>query len=102
MSLNFKLSERNIMEMEQEKLIGTRLAKVGYLESIGQVLEIKKEDLQGCYQTVHHLLQQADESTFYRLAPHLFVTSEGEGILLAQTLEATPEGYEQFKMLVGG
>ncbi|WP_162011946.1 hypothetical protein [Streptococcus sp. S784/96/1] len=76
--------------------------KLGFLETISQVLSLQKESLATEYTVINQLLKQADEETFYSLSPHLFVTRDEEGTLIGHPLEATPEGYDLFKHLVGG
>lgn len=76
--------------------------RLGFLETIGQALALKTENLAADYPVICQLLKGADETTFYTLSPHLFVTKEGEGTLIAQSLQATPEGYDLFKHLIGG
>lgn len=76
--------------------------KLGFLETIGQVLALKPENLATEYPLICQLLKGADEATFYLLSPHLFVTRDEEGTLIGNPLEATPEGYDLFKHLVGG
>ncbi len=74
--------------------------RLGYLETISQPLALKAENLMLEYQAIWQVLEQADEATFYQLAPHLFVTIEQKEPLLAESLESTPEGYELFKTLL--
>lgn len=76
--------------------------KLGFFETIDQVLPLKTENLVGEYPAICQLLKQADETNFYQLAPHLFVTREEGGTTIAHPLEASPEGYDLFKHLVGG
>lgn len=76
--------------------------KLGFFETIGQVLALKTENLAAEYPVICQLLSQVDEGTFYLLAPHLFVTRDEGGTLIGQLLEASPEGYDLFKHLVGG
>ncbi len=53
------------------------------------------------HQAIWQVFKQADEATFYRLAPYLFVTETKKvEPLLVKELAATPEGYQQFKALV--
>ena len=49
--------------------------QLGYLESISQVLALKLENLATERYAIWQLFKQADEETFYQLAPHLFVTT---------------------------
>ena len=74
--------------------------QLGYLESISQVLALKPENLATERYAIWQLLKQADEETFYQLAPHLFVTTSQEDPLVVNELEATSEGYLLFKELV--
>ena len=74
--------------------------RLGYLETISQPLALKAENLMLEQQAIWQVLEQADEATFYQLAPHLFVTMEQREPLLAEALESTPEGYEFFKKLL--
>lgn len=74
--------------------------RLGYLETISQPLALKAENLMLEYQAIWQVLKQADEATFYQLAPHLFVTIEQKEPLLVEALESTPEGYELFKTLL--
>ncbi|HHA7464638.1 hypothetical protein [Streptococcus pneumoniae] len=79
--------------------------QLGYLESISQVLALKLENLATERYAIWQLLKQADEGTFYQLAPHLFVTTNfvttnQEDPLVVSELDATPEGYLLFKELV--
>lgn len=75
--------------------------QLGYLETISQPLALKKENLTTEHQAIWQVLKQADEATFYRLAPYLFVTETKKvEPLLVKELVATPEGYKQFKALV--
>lgn len=74
--------------------------RLGYLETISQPLALKAENLMLEYQAIWQVLKQADEATFYQLAPHLFVTIEQKKPLLVEALESTPEGYELFKTLL--
>ena len=74
--------------------------QLGYLESISQVLALKLENLVTERYAIWQLLKQADEETFYQLAPHLFVTTSQEDPLVVNELEATSEGYLLFKELV--
>ena len=74
--------------------------QLGYLESISQVLALKRENLATERYAIWRLFQQADEGTFYQLAPHLFVTTSQEDPIVVSELDATPEGYLLFKELV--
>lgn len=74
--------------------------RLGYLETISQPLALKAENLMLEYQAIWQVLKQADEATFYQLAPHLFVTIEQKEPLLVEALESTPEGYELLKTLL--
>ena len=74
--------------------------QLGYLESISQVLALKIENLVTERYAIWQLLKQADEETFYQLAPHLFVITNQEDPLVVSELEATPEGYLLFQELV--
>ena len=74
--------------------------QLGYLESISQVLELKLENLVTERYAIWQLFKQADEGTFYQLAPHLFVTTNQEDPMVVSELDATPEGYLLFKELV--
>lgn len=74
--------------------------RLGYLETISQPLALKVENLMLEYQAIWQALKQADEATFYQLAPHLFVTIEQKEPWLVEALESTPEGYELFKTLL--
>lgn len=78
----------------------TTKTQLGYLESISQVLALKPENLAIERYAIWQLLKQADEETFYQLAPHLFVTTNQEDPLVVNELEATSEGYLLFKELV--
>ncbi|MFM9295645.1 hypothetical protein ACIY19_10795, partial [Streptococcus sp. ST14] len=78
----------------------TTKTQLGYLESISQVLALKPENLAIERYAIWQLLRQADEETFYQLAPHLFVTMNQEDPLVVSELDATPEGYLLFKELV--
>ena len=78
----------------------TAKTQLGYLESISQVLALKPENLATERYAIWRLLKQADEETFYQLAPHLFVTTNQEDPLVVSELEATPEDYLLFKELV--
>ena len=78
----------------------TPKTQLGYLESISQVLALKPENLAIERYAIWQLLKQADEETFYQLAPHLFVTTSQEDPLVVNELEATSEGYLLFKELV--
>ena len=71
----------------------TTKTQLGYLESISQVLALKPENLAIERYAIWQLLKQADEETFYQLAPHLFVTTNQEDPLVVNELEATSEGY---------
>ena len=74
--------------------------QLGYLESISQVLALKLENLATERYAIWQLFKQADEGTFYQLAPHLFVTTNLEDPMVVSELDATPEGYLLFKELV--
>lgn len=74
--------------------------RLGYLETISQPLALKVENLMLEQQVIWQVLEQADEATFYQLAPHLFVTIGQKEPLLAERLESSPEGYELFKILL--
>ena len=74
--------------------------QLGYLESISQVLALKLENLAIERYAIWQLFKQADEETFYQLAPHLFVTVSQEDPIVVSELDATPEGYLLFKELV--
>ncbi|VOV82033.1 lignostilbene-alpha,beta-dioxygenase [Streptococcus pneumoniae] len=74
--------------------------QLGYLESISQVLALKIENLVTERYAIWQLFKQADEGTFYQLAPHLFVTTNQEDPMVVSELDATPEGYLLFKELV--
>lgn len=78
----------------------TPKTQLGYLESISQVLALKLENLATERYAIWQLFKQADEGTFYQLAPHLFVTTSQEDPLVVNELEATSEGYLLFKELV--
>lgn len=73
--------------------------KLGYFESISQVLALKVENLEAEHRMIWQLLEHADEEMFYQLSPHLFITWNEEGKLVAEQLEATTEGYNTFKAL---
>lgn len=73
---------------------------LGYLESISQVLALKTENLEEEHQAIWQLFKQADEATFYQLAPHLFVTTNWLDPIVVEGLEATPKDYQCFKELV--
>ena len=74
--------------------------QLGYLESISQVLALKIENLVTERYAIWQLFKQADEGTFYQLAPHLFVTTNQGDPVVVSELDATPEGYLLFKELV--
>lgn len=74
--------------------------QLGYLESISQVLALKLENLATERYAIWQLFKQADEETFYQLAPHLFVITSQEDPIVVSELDATPEGYLLFKELV--
>ena len=74
--------------------------QLGYLESISQVLALKLENLATERYAIWQLFKQADEETFYQLAPYLFVTTNQEDPIVVSELDATPEGYLLFKELV--
>ena len=74
--------------------------QLGYLESISQVLALKLENLATERYAIWQLFKQADEETFYQLAPHLFVTTNQGDPVVVSELDATPEGYLLFKELV--
>ncbi|CYU61995.1 hypothetical protein ACS60R_01705 [Streptococcus suis] len=76
--------------------------KLGYFESICQVLALETEDLTVEHPSIWKLIQTADEATFYQLAPHLFLTRDRTEPLLAYPLEATKEEYERFRRLLKG
>ena len=78
----------------------TTKTQLGELESISQVLALKPENLAIERYAIWQLLRQADEETFYQLAPHLFVTVSQEDPIVVSELDATPEGYLLFKELV--
>lgn len=78
----------------------TLKTQLGYLESISQVLALKLENLAIERYAIWQLFKQADEETFYQLAPHLFVTTSQEDSIVVSELDATPEGYLLFKELV--
>lgn len=78
----------------------TPKTQLGYLESISQVLALKLENLATERYAIWQLFKQADEETFYQLAPHLFVTTNREDPIVVSELDATPEGYLLFKELV--
>ena len=78
----------------------TTKTQLGYLESISQVLAPKPENLAIERYAIWQLFKQADEETFYQLAPHLFVTTNQEDPIVVSELDATPEGYLLFKELV--
>ena len=78
----------------------TPKTQLGYLESISQVLALKLENLATERYAIWQLFKQADEETFYQLAPHLFVTMSKEDPIVVSELDATPEGYLLFKELV--
>ena len=74
--------------------------QLGYLESISQVLALKLENLVTERYAIWQLFKQANEGTFYQLAPHLFVTTNQEDPMVVSELDATTEGYLLFKELV--
>ena len=74
--------------------------QLGYLESISQVLALNPENLATERYAIWQLFKQADEETFYQLAPHLFVTTNQEDPLVVSELDVTPEDYLLFKELV--
>ncbi|WP_438832403.1 hypothetical protein [Streptococcus pluranimalium] len=74
--------------------------QLGYLESISQPLALKTEHFDAEYPVIDQLLREANQETFYRLAPHLFVTETTTEPLFVKELPATPEGYKQFKALL--
>ncbi|MBF0786669.1 MULTISPECIES: hypothetical protein [unclassified Streptococcus] len=74
--------------------------RLGFLESIGQVLALKTENLTVEYPAICRLLKQADEGTFYRLAPHLFVVTDVREPIVVQAIEGNTRGYKLFKQLV--
>ncbi|MGV3293859.1 hypothetical protein [Streptococcus pluranimalium] len=74
--------------------------QLGYLETISQPLALKKENLTTEHQAIWQVFQAADETTFYQLAPHLFVAETKAEPLYVEEIAATPEGYKQFKALV--
>ena len=78
----------------------TPKTQLGYLESISQVLALKLENLATERYAIWQLFKQADEETFYQLAPHLLVTTSQEDSIVVSELDATPEGYLLFKELV--
>lgn len=78
----------------------TSKIQLGYLESISQVLALKLENLATERYAIWQLFKQADEETFYQLAPHLFVATSQEDPIVVSELDATPEGYLLFKELV--
>ncbi|WP_247942801.1 hypothetical protein [Streptococcus oralis] len=78
----------------------TPKTQLGYLESISQVLALKLENLATERYAIWQLFKQADEETFYQLAPYLFVTTNQEDPIVVSELDATPEGYLLFKELV--
>ena len=78
----------------------TPKTQLGYLESISQVLALKLENLAPERYAIWQLFKQADEETFYQLAPYLFVTTNQEDPIVVSELDATPEGYLLFKELV--
>jgi len=78
----------------------TTKTQLGYLESISQVLALKPENLAIERYAIWQLLRQADEETFYQLAPHLFMTTSQEDPIVVSELDATPESYLLFKELV--
>lgn len=78
----------------------TPKTQLGYMESISQVLALKLENLATERYAIWQLFKQADEETFYQLAPHLFVTTSKEDPIVVSELDATPEGYLLFKELV--
>ena len=78
----------------------TPKTQLGYLESISQVLALKLENLATERYAIWQLFKQADEGTFYQLAPHLFVITSQEDPMVVSELDATPEGYLLFKELV--
>ena len=78
----------------------TTKTQLGYLESISQVLALKPENLAIERYAIWQLFKQADEETFYQLAPHLFVTTNQEDPIVVSELDATSEGYLLFKELV--
>lgn len=74
--------------------------QLGYLDSISLVLALKTENLGEEYPAIWQVFKQADEPTFYQLAPHLFVTETKVSPLLVKEIAATPEGYKYFKELL--
>ena len=78
----------------------TPKTQLGYLESISHVLALKLENLATERYAIWQLFKQADEETFYQLAPYLFVTTNQEDPIVVSELDATPEGYLLFKELV--
>ena len=78
----------------------TPKTQLGYLEGISQVLALRLENLATERYAIWQLFKQADEETFYQLAPHLFVTVSQEDPIVVSELDATPEGYLLFKELV--
>lgn len=74
--------------------------QLGYLDSISLVLALKTENLGEEYQAIWQVFKQADEATFYQLAPHLFVTETEVEPLLVKEIAATPKGYKQFQALL--
>ena len=78
----------------------TPKTQLGYLESISQVLALKLENLATERYAIWQLFKQADEGTFYQLAPHLFVTTNQEDPMVVSELDATHEDYLLFRELV--
>ncbi|WP_449457621.1 hypothetical protein [Streptococcus suis] len=76
--------------------------RLGYFESICQVLALETEDLTVEHPGIWKLIQTADEATFYRLAPHLFLIRDRTEPFVAYPLEATKEEYERFRRLLKG
>lgn len=81
-------------------MITQRKPQLGYLESIGQVLALRTENIATEHQTIWQLFKQADERTFYQLVPHLFMTTSTKEPLVVEGIKATPEGYQHFKELL--
>ena len=74
--------------------------RLGYLESICQVLALETENLVMEHHTIWQLFQEADETLFLQLAPHLFTTKSTQEPFLAEPLESSQEGFQYFKHLV--
>lgn len=74
--------------------------QLGFLDTISQALALKTDHFAADYPAVCQVLKEADQDTYYRLSPYLFVTRDAQEPLVAEALEANEECYFLFRQLV--